>query len=98
MRLLAAFLFSFLPALAPCQAVPPGRIPVIYWEKWTGFEMDGMQAVVDDFNTSQDRDFVQYISTSGVDQKTLIATAGGNPPDVAGLWDGDMVDFADKNA
>jgi ABC-type sugar transport system permease subunit/ABC-type glycerol-3-phosphate transport system substrate-binding protein len=98
MPLLLAFLSLFFPAQLNAQPVPAGRIPVIYWEKWTGFEMDGMQAIVDDFNNSQNRIWVKYVSISGIDQKTLIATAGGQPPDIAGLWDGDMVDFADKNA
>src|ERR1022692_4759598 len=31
------------------------RVTVDYWEKWSGFEADAMQAVVDDFNRSQDR-------------------------------------------
>ena len=76
----------------------PGRISVTYWEKWTGFEKDGMEAIVNEFNASQDRIWVDYTSVSSVNSKTLVATAGGRPPDVAGLWDGDVVVFADKNA
>ena len=30
--------------------------------------------------------------------KVLLATAGGNPPDIAGLWDGDVVPFAEQGA
>lgn len=81
--------------------LPPeaaGRTRVIYWEKWTGFERDGMQTVIDAFNQSQDRIWVEYVSVSSINQKTLVATAGGRPPDVAGLWDGDVVVFADKQA
>lgn len=99
-KLSHSLLFILLALSAPAlfSQAPPPRVTVTYWEKWTGFEMDGMQAVVDDFNRSQDRIFVKHVSISGVNQKTLIATAGGQPPDVAGLWDGDVVDFADKNA
>jgi ABC-type sugar transport system permease subunit/ABC-type glycerol-3-phosphate transport system substrate-binding protein len=79
-------------------ADPNGHVVVKYWEKWTGFEKDAMQAVVDDFNRSQDRIFVDYLSISGIAQKTLIATAGGNPPDIAGLWANEVADFAEKNA
>lgn len=78
--------------------MPEGRVQVRYWEKWTDFERAAMQAVVDDFNQSQDRVFVELLSVSGVNQKTLIATAGGNPPDLAGVWATDVVDFADKEA
>ncbi len=76
----------------------PGRVSVTYWEKWTGFEKDGMESIVNEFNASQDRIWVDYISVSNVNSKTLVATAGGRPPDIAGLWDGDTVVFADKNA
>src|SRR6266404_4287466 len=74
------------------------RVRVVYWEKWTGFEKDAMQLVVDDFNRSQDRVFVDLVSVSLIHQKTLLATAGGNPPDLAGLMNDAVVEFADKNA
>jgi multiple sugar transport system substrate-binding protein len=61
-------------------------------------ERDAMAAIVDDFNRSQSRIFVDYITVSAVNQKTLVATAGGNPPDLAGVWAQDVVDFADKEA
>ncbi|HVR19200.1 MAG TPA: extracellular solute-binding protein, partial [Polyangiaceae bacterium] len=38
------------------------------------------------------------MSVSGVNQKTLIAVAGGHPPDIAGVWAPDVVDYADKRA
>lgn len=57
-----------------------------------------MQALVDDFNRSQSRITVDYLSVSAVNQKTLVATAGGNPPDLAGVWAQDVFDFADKEA
>jgi len=77
---------------------PPGRVVVSYWEKWTGSERDAMQAIVDDFNRSQSRIFVVHTALSGVNQKTLMATAGGNPPDLAGVWANDVVDYADREA
>jgi len=79
-------------------ASPAPRVKVVYWEKWTGFEKDAMEKIVKEFNESQYKIEVEYLSVSSVNQKTLIATAGGRPPDVAGLWDGDVVVFADKNA
>lgn len=74
------------------------RVTVVYWEKWTGSEGEEMRKVVDAFNASQDRIFVKYLSISGVDGKTRLATAGGNPPDVAGIWVDQVVQFADANA
>lgn len=76
----------------------PGKVTVTYWEKWTGAEADEMKKTVDAFNASQDRIFVQYLSISGVDSKTMLAAAGGNPPDVAGIWLDQVAQFADANA
>lgn len=75
-----------------------GRVHVVYWEKWTGFEREAMQALVDDFNRSQDRIFVDHMAISAVNKKTLVATAGGNPPDLAGVVAQDVFNFADKQA
>jgi len=74
------------------------RTTVIYWEKWTGKEGEDMRKVVDAFNASQDRILVHYLSISGVDQKTLLATSGGNPPDIAGIWQDQVLQFADNGA
>jgi len=78
----------------------PGTHPVIvsYWDKWTGPEKDAMQVVVNDFNRSQDRIYVEFQAVSDIPQKTLAATAGGVPPDIAGGWAVNIVEFADKNA
>ena len=76
----------------------PGRVRVTYWEKWRGVEMDAMKALVDDFNHSQSRIEVEYIPTSSVNKKTLVATAGGDPPDLAGVTAQDVFDFAEKGA
>ena len=94
---IVAFLWSWVAWARPAQAADE-RVRVVYWEKWTGFERAAMQAVVDDFNSSQDRIFVEYVPVSTIRTKTLIATAGGDPPDIAGLDDEMVDDFADKNA
>jgi multiple sugar transport system substrate-binding protein len=75
-----------------------GRVIVQYWEKWTGFEDDAMQAVVDDFNRSQNRIFVKKLVVSEMLRKVMLATAGGNPPDIAGIWSSNIPDFAEKGA
>lgn len=74
------------------------RITVLYWEKWTGDEGEEMRKTVNAFNASQDRIFVKYLSISGVDQKTMLGTSGGNPPDVAGLWANNLCQLADAKA
>lgn len=98
--LLLAFLLLAVWHSETVVAPPPakGRVVVKYWEKWTGFEGDAMRTIVDDFNKSQDRIFVQYLAVSAVNTKTMLASAAGVPPDVAGLWDGDVVPFADSRA
>ncbi|MBB6429126.1 ABC-type glycerol-3-phosphate transport system substrate-binding protein [Algisphaera agarilytica] len=80
------------------EYTPDGRIIVTYWEKWAGFEGDAIQSVIDDFNVSQDRIFVQRLTVSQIEHKLLLATAGGNPPDLAGLWDRNVATLAEKGA
>ena len=81
-----------------CREPRDSRIHISYWEKWGGSEGEAMQRTVDQFNRSQDRIVVEYLSTSQVNRKTLIATAGGDPPDVAGVWANDVYSFADREA
>jgi len=76
----------------------PTRIHVTYWEKWTGFEFQGIEAVVNDFNKSQNRIHVDLLSISDVGNKTLLAVSGGVPPDVAGLWGPNVAQYADDAA
>jgi ABC-type glycerol-3-phosphate transport system substrate-binding protein len=75
-----------------------GRVVIKYWEKWTGFEADAMRAVVDDFNASQNRIFVEFSSVSQIDRRLMLATAGGVPPDVAGIWGKSLPVYAENNA
>ncbi|MFN3683465.1 MAG: hypothetical protein ACK41F_05960, partial [Fimbriimonadaceae bacterium] len=74
------------------------RVVVTYWEKWTGDEKRSMQRVVDAFNASQDRIEVRMLSISGIAEKTLLATSGGNPPQIARLWAHQVVPFAHTRA
>jgi len=91
---LAGLFLFFRPAPAPAD----GKIHVRYWEKWTGAEEDALRKVVARFNARQDRIHVDLLSVSQVNNKLLLATAGGNPPDVAGIWDNDIPVFADYGA
>ncbi len=74
------------------------RVIIRYWEKWTGFEAEAMKRVVDDFNSSQDSIYVDFSSVSQIDRKLMLATAGGVPPDVAGLWSSLLPIYAENNA
>ena len=75
-----------------------GRVIVTYWEKWGSFEYDVMKSVVDDFNNSQDKIYVDILTVGDIDKKVMLATSGGNPPDIAGLWDVNINDYSVKNA
>jgi ABC-type glycerol-3-phosphate transport system substrate-binding protein len=79
-------------------APKPGPVEITYWEKWTGFEGDAMRAVVDEFNRSQDKIHVNLLTISGIQDKTLLAVAGGVPPDVAGLYGPNVAQYADDRA
>lgn len=92
------FLWAILALAVGCRGAADGRTHLVYWEKWTGAEAEAMQHVVDQFNQSQPRIVVEYLSMTDVDRKTLVATAGGDPPDVAGLWLANLYSFADRDA
>lgn len=77
---------------------PSGRIVLDYWEKWTRHEGDAMQRVVDAFNESQSRIFVRYLVVSDIGQKSLVAVAGGRPPDVIGLYAFNVPPYAETGA
>lgn len=74
------------------------RLVLDYWEKWTGHEGAAMQRVVDAFNRSQDRLLVRYFVTSGIGQKALTSIAGGDPPDIIGLWNFNVPPYAESRA
>ncbi|MEQ8821361.1 MAG: ABC transporter substrate-binding protein [Sumerlaeia bacterium] len=75
-----------------------GRVVITYWEKWEDFEKEAMGDLVDAYNASQDKVYVEYLSTGEIDRKLILATAGGNPPDVAGLWSWRLYTFAEMGA
>jgi ABC-type glycerol-3-phosphate transport system substrate-binding protein len=85
-------------ARQPGSATARGPVQIRYWDKWTEFEAEAMRKVVDRFNRSQERIHVDLLSISGVDEKLLLATAGGVPPDVVGLWSYNLSSFADEGA
>ncbi len=82
----------------PAKERSDGRLVLDYWEKWTQNEADAMRAIVDRFNQSQQRLFVRYFSTGTIDQKAMIAIAGGNPPDILGLDNFSVPAYAESGA
>jgi len=81
---------------------------IVYWEKWTGFEGEAADLVVNAFNKREREKAkanpgyvpieVQRVTVSRIDQKLLVATAGGNPPDVAGIFTYMVAAYAEKGA
>src|SRR3990170_3430828 len=110
MRALKLIILSLLaaPAVAllafgprPREELPRDRVVVEYLEKWTGNEERQMRQIVETFNDTVGREkgiFVRYLSTSTIDKKTLVATAAGAPPDIAGLWDSNIAPYAARDA
>jgi multiple sugar transport system substrate-binding protein len=85
-----------VPDAPPVRA--RGPVTIVYWEKWTNFEGDAVKKVVDGFNRSQDRIHVRLVTVSSIEKKLLVATAGGDPPDISGLYSRNVQVYADKGA
>ena len=79
-----------------------GTIRLSYWEKWTGFEGEAIANVVKAFNEKpereKDRIQVDLTTVSQIERKLLVATAGGDPPDVAGIYTFVLYSYAEKGA
>lgn len=97
-NLAVVFLAAALGACGGGARTGESKVTIKYWEKWTGFEADAMRAVVDDFNASQSRIFVDYSAVSQLDRKLMLATSGGVPPDVAGIYGRAVPVYAEANA
>lgn len=80
------------------ESAARGRIVLDYWEKWTRHEGDAMVRVVNAFNESQSRIFVRFIVVSDIGQKSLVAIAGNNPPDLIGLYAFNVPPYAEARA
>ncbi|MDQ8202278.1 ABC transporter substrate-binding protein [Pelagicoccus sp. SDUM812003] len=99
-------LLLFACALAPLVAcsridketTEDGRVIVTLWTSWTGTERAGIDAVVDDFNTSQDSLFIRCLNITDPNTKIMLATAGGNPPDIAIMSNQYIPAYAENNA
>lgn len=107
-RTIALALLLGVPAVAlilfgprGTHAIPAGRTVIRYWDKWTGVEGAALQRIVDRFNATdgvRHNLWVDYNALGDVDKRMLIATAGGDPPDLAGLYDRFVPQYADQGA
>ena len=93
-----ACLAVLLSACSDADHTTDGKVVIKYWEKWNGPEGEAMRAVVDDFNASQDKIFVDYSTVSEMDRRLMLAIAGGVPPDVAGVYGKSLPVYAENNA
>jgi ABC-type glycerol-3-phosphate transport system substrate-binding protein len=98
--LLAVVLASALVIRSPVVSdkTADGRTIVTYWEKWTGREHEAIRRTVERFNESQDRIEVRVFSISQISDKAKVAIAGGNPPDLLGLFAFNVTGFAEEGA
>ncbi len=77
---------------------PPGPVRVSVWVGWGGFELEGFQAVVKDYNKSQNHTYVDLLSVSGNGTKTLVSASAGIPPEISLLGGPEMLQFASAGA
>jgi len=108
--LLALIACAALGVSSACSKHVDQQTPrhVTYWEKWNGFESEAMDAVVADFNAQElahakrDPNYapieVEKVTVSKIEQKLLIAIAGGNPPDLAGNYSFVVAAYAEHGA
>lgn len=76
-----------------------GPVQISYWEKWTKFEGKACADMVAAFNEKfKGRIAVELLTVSQIERKVLVAIAGGNPPDVAGVYAFCVCPYADRNA
>lgn len=108
LRAVALALLLGVPALAllivgPRRQVgiPAERTVVQFWAGWTGVEAVAIARIVEQFNRSvgaEKKIWVDYHAVSDIDKRMLIATAGGDPADLATLFDRAIPQFADQEA
>jgi ABC-type glycerol-3-phosphate transport system substrate-binding protein len=87
-----------LTGIGSRSSAPAGRVRLRYWEKWSGTEGAAVQAMVDRFNASQDRIWVERIPVAETYSKAMVAIGGGDAPDVVGLFSWNVPYFAEARA
>lgn len=94
---------ALLPFLASCSRIQndrteDGRTIVTLWTSWAGTERAGIDAVIADYNASQDQVFVRSLNITDPQTKIMLATAGGNPPDIAIMNNQFIAPYVENNA
>ncbi|HEY3414730.1 MAG TPA: extracellular solute-binding protein [Armatimonadota bacterium] len=76
-----------------------GPVEVVYWTGWSGFELDLIQKMVDEFNAGNPGIHVRVLSVFGSYEKVRIAFAGGDVPDVcSAVWSDELAGYAMRGA
>jgi multiple sugar transport system substrate-binding protein len=85
----AAVVWLFAIYRPPERRAYPGRQTVVFWHMWTSNWTDVVNRIVDRFNESQTEYEVVplVVPPSSGSLKTLIATAGSDPPDCMAQWE-----------
>ncbi|MCH6255470.1 extracellular solute-binding protein [Puniceicoccaceae bacterium K14] len=71
---------------------------VSLWVKWEGSERNAIERLVDQYNQSQEKNFVRILSVSDPKKKLMLAIANGHPPDLAYLFYFILPAYAENNA
>ncbi len=96
---LAAALLTFAGCSpAKKDRTEDGRIIVTLWTSWAGIERKGIDDVIDDYNAVQAKVFVRSLNITDPQTKIMLATAGGNPPDMAIMNNQYIPAYAENNA
>ena len=74
------------------------RTHIAVWVGWTEFEYDAFKGVVDDYNQSQNEIYVDLLSLTACNTKTLISASAGIPPEISLLSASEIPQFADAEA
>ncbi len=59
---------------------------IVMWGAWSGDQIDQLNAMIDEYNASQDKYVVKYVMQEAMEEKLLTGIAGGELPDVL-MWD-----------
>lgn len=94
---LLLFVAIFWGSQIRAEHVHVTRKRVRFWHMWTAEWKDVVDKIVDRFNKSQDKYYVEALSapTQGADSKFILGVMGGDPPDVMAQWNPIIPPWAD---
>jgi multiple sugar transport system substrate-binding protein len=78
----------FLAPPPPPEQKHPNRIPVRFWHMWSAEWQPVVENICKRFNASQDKYEIIPLSipATGSEEKFLMSSAGGSPPDLVSQW------------